>query len=219
MSRSCVCHPCLLAGQRPGVQQLQPQPAGLGRSRRRAVHLGCGKPSTALPVPSPQGALHAPQAGCVAPVERAVSCRSSHSSMHSSVCSAPWTFVAGPGHSLSAGVPGVQRVLFRSLQAARARSPCASRNLSVHCVSAVSCRAQQQQEQAQRRRSHVLHGTRRCSTSWPPHRCGCQLRSKPPAHSLLGAKPCACGRAGAQSARDGSRSGVFTASRLQHSGF
>ena len=44
------------AGARPGIQWAQPQPAGVGRQRRRAVHLGCGCAICAQPVPRPEGA-------------------------------------------------------------------------------------------------------------------------------------------------------------------
>ena len=50
--------PCLLplpSGQGPRVQQLQPQPVGIGRRGRRPLHLGSCQAGGALYVPTSQG--------------------------------------------------------------------------------------------------------------------------------------------------------------------
>ena len=51
------------AGQGTGVQRIQPQPAGVGRVGRRALHLGHGEPRPALAVPSAPGGRSARGAG------------------------------------------------------------------------------------------------------------------------------------------------------------
>lgn len=51
-----ACPLTAAAGQGPGVQLLQPEPAGIGRSRQRPVHMGPGKACHTVAVPGAEGA-------------------------------------------------------------------------------------------------------------------------------------------------------------------